>query len=50
MNKGPMHWWRVREPVNKFPEFVHYLVRRLRALGPTLGKVKMAVLAQRLGS
>ena len=24
MNKGPTHWLR-SQPVNKFPEFVHYL-------------------------
>ena len=29
-------------PVNKFPEYVGYLVRRLRTLCPTLGKRKLA--------
>ena len=32
----------IREPVNKFPEFVRYAVQRLKTLCPTLGKVKMA--------
>ena len=30
------------EPVNKFPEFVGYLVRRLKTLCPTMGKKKIA--------
>jgi hypothetical protein len=32
----------LRGLVNKFPEFVHYLVWRLRTLCPTMGKVKIA--------
>jgi transposase InsO family protein len=28
-------------PVNKLPEFVRYLVQRLKALGPSLGRVKI---------
>jgi putative transposase len=39
----------LREPVNKFPEFVHYMVRRLRALCPTMGKVKIAQTLARAG-
>ena len=31
-----------REPVNKFPDFVAYIVRRLKALCPSMGKVRMA--------
>jgi len=31
-----------REPVNKFPEFVRYVVQRLKALCPRLGKAKIA--------
>jgi transposase-like protein len=32
---------RMREPVNKFPEFVAYLVRMLKRLCPTLGKARI---------
>jgi hypothetical protein len=32
----------LREPVNKFPDFVRYIVRQLKALCPMLGKVKLA--------
>ena len=39
----------VREPVNKFPEFVRYAVQRLRTLCPTLRKVKMAEILCRAG-
>jgi putative transposase len=37
------------EPVNKFPQLVRYLVRRLRTLCPTLGKVKLAEALARTG-
>ena len=30
------------EPVNRFPDFVRYLVQRLKALCPTMGKVRIA--------
>jgi putative transposase len=39
----------VREPVNKFPDFVRYAVQRLKALCPNLGKVKIAELLCRAG-
>ena len=29
----------LRDPVNKFPDFVRYIVQRLKALCPALGKV-----------
>ena len=32
----------LREPVNKFPDFVRYIVQRLKTLCPPLGKVKIA--------
>jgi hypothetical protein len=32
----------LREPVNRFPDFVRYIVQQLRALCPSLGKVKIA--------
>ncbi len=33
---------RTQKPVNKFPDYVRYLVRRLKVLGPQLGKEKIA--------
>ena len=36
-------------PVNKFPDFVRYVVQRLKALCPTMGKVKMAQTLARAG-
>jgi putative transposase len=38
---GPEALLQVREPVNKFPNFVRYLVQRLKTLSPTMGKVKI---------
>ena len=32
----------MRVPVSKFPDFVRYVVRRLKTLCPTMGKVKIA--------
>lgn len=40
---------RIREPVNRFPEFVGYLVRRLKVLCPSMGKKKMANVLCRAG-
>lgn len=37
------------EPVNKFPAFVGYIVRRLRTLCPTLGKKRIAQILARVG-
>jgi len=39
----------VPEPVNKFPEFVAYLVRWLTATCPTMGKVRIAQVLARAG-
>jgi len=37
------------EPVNKFPDFVRYLVKQLKVLVPTMGKARIAqVLAERV--
>ena len=47
--EGPDALVRLPEPVNKFPEFIAYLVKRLRTLCPTLGKVKMAQILARAG-
>ena len=40
---------RLAEPVNKFPDFVAYLVRHLKAMSPPLGKVRIAQMLARAG-
>jgi len=40
---------RMPEPVNKFPDFVRYIVQRLKTLCPTMGKVKIAQTLARAG-
>ena len=40
---------RLPEPVNRFPDFVGYLVRRLKVLCPSLGMVKIAQVLARAG-
>jgi len=47
--EGPDALVRLPEPVNKSPAFLHYLVKRLRVLCPTLGKVKIAQILARAG-
>src|SRR6266571_5341168 len=47
--EGPDALVRLPEPVNKFPDFVGYVVRRLKFLCPTLGKVKIAQILARAG-
>src|SRR5213592_3327400 len=47
--EGPDALVRLPEPVNRFPDFVSYLVRRLKTLCPTLGKVKIAQILARAG-
>jgi len=39
----------LREPVNKFPDFVRHVVQRLKTLCPTMGKVKLAQVLARAG-
>ena len=39
---GPSALVQTSEPVNRFPGFVRYLVRRLKVLCPTLGKKRIA--------
>ena len=39
----------LREPVNKFPDFVRYIVQRLKILCPSLGKRKIAQILARAG-
>ena len=38
--EGPDALVQLRQPVNKFPEFVRYVVQCLKTLSPTMGKVK----------
>jgi hypothetical protein len=40
---------RLPEPVNRFPDFVCYLVRRLKIFCPTMGRVKIAQILARAG-
>jgi transposase InsO family protein len=40
---------RIPQPVNRFPDFVRHLVRRLKALCPAMGKVKIAETLARVG-
>jgi len=37
------------EPVNKFPDFVRYLVKQLKVLLPTMGKTRIAQILARAG-
>ncbi len=39
----------LREPVNRFPDFVRYIVQQLRVLCPSLGKVKIGQMLARAG-
>ncbi len=47
--QGPGAIVRISQPVNKFPDFVGYIVRRLKVLCPTLGRVKIAQILCRAG-
>ncbi len=40
---------RLEEPVNKFPDFVAYMVRHLKSMCPILGKVRIAQMLARAG-
>ena len=40
---------RMPEPVNKFPDFVRYIVQKLKTLCPSMGKVKIAQKLARAG-
>lgn len=46
---GPRAILQIRRPVNKFPDYVAYVVRRLRILCPSLGRVKIAQVLCRAG-
>ena len=47
--EGPDALVQLPKPVNKFPQFVQYLVERLKVLCPTLGKRKIAEMLARAG-
>ena len=47
--EGPRAIVQTRQPVNKFPDFVAYIVRRLKVLCPSMGKVKIAQVLCRIG-
>jgi transposase InsO family protein len=49
VEEGPDALVRLPMPVNRFPDFVTYLVRRLSVLCPSLGKVKIAQALARAG-
>jgi len=48
-DEGPEALVQVRHPVNRFPDFVGYLVRRLKTLCPSMGKVRIAQVLARAG-
>jgi transposase-like protein len=47
--EGPKAIVQTRQPVNKFPDFVAYIVRRLKVLCPSMGKAKIAQVLCRAG-
>ena len=47
--QGPRALVQLREPVNKFPDFVRYAVQQLKAVCPGMGKVKIAQMLCRAG-
>ncbi len=47
--QGPDSLLQIPVPVNKFPDFVEYLVRRLKTLCPALGKRQIAATLARAG-
>jgi putative transposase len=46
---GPHALLQIRQPVNRFPDLVRYVVHRLKLLCPRLGKVKIAEMLCRAG-
>jgi transcriptional regulator with XRE-family HTH domain len=47
--EGPDALVQLRQPVNKFPDFVAYIVRRLKVLCPSMSKVRIAQVLCRAG-
>ncbi len=48
-DSGPHALVKVSVPVNRFPDLVRYLVRQLKILCPSMGKVKLAQVLARAG-
>ncbi len=49
VDHGPDALVQIREPVNKYPEFVRYAVQHLKTLCPNLGRIKIAEMLCRAG-
>jgi transposase InsO family protein len=47
--EGPAALVQMREPVNRFPDFVAHMVRSLKVLCPAMGKVRIAQFLARAG-
>jgi putative transposase len=47
--EGPVALIQMREPVNRFPDFIGHVVRSLKILSPTMGKVRIAQFLARAG-
>jgi transposase InsO family protein len=47
--EGPEALVQLREPVNKYPLYIRYAIKRLKVLCPLLGKAKLAQFAARSG-
>jgi len=47
--RGPEALVQLPEPVSRFPDFVRHIVRRLKALCPSMGKVRIAKALARAG-
>jgi transposase InsO family protein len=47
--EGPDALVQTRTPVNRFPDFVRYIVQRLKNLCPSMGKMKIAQVLARAG-
>jgi len=47
--QGPDALVQLSEPVNKFPDFVRYAVKRLKILCPAMGKIRIAQTLARAG-
>jgi hypothetical protein len=47
--QGPDALVQLREPVNRFPDFVRYVVQRLKTLCPAMGRKKLAETLARAG-
>ena len=46
---GPWALVQLRSPVNRFPDYVAYVVQRMKTLCPSMGKVKIAETLARAG-